>query len=262
MGNRGKNSCISGGVRKIVHADPTRYEHERLNGRDSNDQHPISAITDLEDKLEDIDNTLEEILNPSTLSGLTFDGVKSIYEVGELVDNPLFRWSENGTVVNKVISDDKGLLNENVNEDDDFYQSSVSYQPMTTDSVSWTITADNNLNASLTKLWVHASFNGKNTTGILPTESEILNGAKKLTTSWNDFTVNPLTDGNEYAWFAVDKLQTNKLYTQWFIAVDNYGTISDGNLVKYGGEVTVSGRVYDVYIFSFSSEVKQNIKLS
>jgi hypothetical protein len=109
---------------------------------------------------------------------------------------------------------------------------------------------------------VYATFYGKNTDGDLPTEIEITAGTKKITKTNLSITINPNTEGNEYGWFAVDKTQTGKTYTNWYIAQDNYGTIADGHLVKHGGEVTVNSRTYDVYIYSFSSEVKQNIKLS
>jgi hypothetical protein len=214
------------------------------------------------------DDIFQDLIDPTGISGFTFDGRVAYIAVNTELKNLRFHWNENGSPFNKILRSSEGSLHVYIPDDESEYVDNINtYSYADKFTIHFTLyysgsSDGTRKSVSTNTTWVHPSIVGSNVTGILPTESEILAGSRHNIDSWTGFTVNPNTSGNDYAWFAVDKIQTAKQYTKWYISVDNYGTIEEGNLVKYGGIVVVNGRDMDVYIFSYSSEVRKNIKLS
>ena len=110
--------------------------------------------------------------------------------------------------------------------------------------------------------FIHASYFGKNTTGAIPTATEIKAGTKRIVLTNSYFTNNPNTTDSEFGWFAVPHDQTDKTYTTWFVVVGNDGSIGAGQFIAAPQNVAVDGINYDVYIYNYPSELNANLKLS
>ena len=118
--------------------------------------------------------------------------------------------------------------------------------------------------ASATKRirFIYASYFGKNTTGAIPTATEIKAGTKRIVLTGSFFTNNPNTTDSEFGWFAVPHDQTNKIYTTWYVDALNNAAIGSGEFIEYKNTVDVDGVSYDVYIYGYASALTNNLKLS
>jgi hypothetical protein len=208
-----------------------------------------------------LDNLYNQ-LNPPYLNGFTFVGHRRYLEVGAVISNLLFTWDLFGNSSGVKLTDSKGIMGTVLLASTvDNYQDDETYQMTSKTSVTWHITTqDGALSDSIITDWIYASYNGKNTTGNIPTENEIKAGSKHITPTSSTFTANPHTLPTEYGWFAVEDSQSRN-YTEWYIAEDNYGAIGPLEFIRYGGQVNVDGRNYDLYIYNYPSEMDNNITL-
>jgi len=108
---------------------------------------------------------------------------------------------------------------------------------------------------------IYPSYYGINFTGFTPTEGEILTGGQ-LIAEQVAVTFPLRTDHNQFGWMAVDKEQTNKIYTEWHVDASNMGDVGPTNFIKYDSIVTVNGRQYDIYMFRYQSQLTDDIRLS
>lgn len=214
----------------------------------------IAADTSLEDILIDM-------LIPDRVTVLNYTGYSSPLEVNTDIVNPVFSWTVGGTPTNLVLNDtEEQLVNQAVTGTS--YTSSETYTLDDYGSITWVLSGSNVASTQKTTYFVHPSYMGKNTTGDTPTNSEILAEDKLIVQTTSSISVSPNTDVTEYAWIAVPKLQTNHLYTQWYVTDFNSGSIDNGNFIEYKGEVTVGTVIYYVYMFGNAIDFTDTLKLS
>jgi fibronectin type 3 domain-containing protein len=103
------------------------------------------------------------------------------------------------------------------------------------------------------------SYYGKNSTGVAPNESAILAGTSVPGEVTTEFTATLSTSPSEYGWFAVPNVAD---FTTWYVNIINNGAIGPLEFIDKVGAVTVSGTVYDLYMFNYPSEALDPITLA
>jgi len=198
-----------------------------------------------------IDNVLSNIRYEAT-------NTASFLHVGDSTTITKFLWNVSGTPEGLVLSDSDGQYNSTVTGSQVTMNETYVYNAYK--KLIWTLSSTNADNISRTTYWVEPSYYGSNVTGVVPTSSEILLGTEVLTLTENGITFPINTIVSQYGWIAVENTQTNGIYTDWEISAFNTSKIGDTEFIKYGGNVTVNSVIYNVYIFTYMSQVV-NLKL-
>lgn len=198
-----------------------------------------------------IDNIISDL-------SYTADLPAEFVKVGDTVNITKFTWSIDGAPINLNLSDSDGQYNSPVTGNQITVSEAYTYSSFK--ELTWTLTSSNADSTLRTTHWVETTYYGTNTTGIIPDQTEILAGAELLvlTDDYVDVTLNTII--SEYGWIAVESIQTNKVYSVWEISAFNTSLIGATEFIKYAGDVVVSGSTYNVYMFTYKSQVT-NIKL-
>lgn len=178
--------------------------------------------------------------------------------VGQTLSITTFTWTPKGEPLNLNIADSQGQYNQNVAGSQQTVTESYTYN--TFQKVTWTLSGSNVSSQTFDVYWVEPTYFGVKGTAATPNEAEILLGSNISLLTSESITVPVASSENEYAWIAVDAVQTNKLYSQWEISAFNTASIGSTEFIKYAGDVTVGGNIYNVYMYNYKSEVS-NIKL-
>ena len=220
-----------------------------LNGTDDGDQ----VLTKSE---------IQALYGTNTVSGLSLSNSSSISLVGVSFNPSPITWNEVGTPLNLLLNDTDGqLVNEPVS--DSIYSGSEVYTASDTDTIVWTLSGDNVESITATRYWVWASFWGVNTTGITPTEAQILAGTSLTVRTNSSIDVDMVTASNQFGWVAVDATQS-QTFTEWIVdgSAINRGAIGTGNFIENRGTVSVNGRNYDVYMFDQAKPFNNELTLT
>jgi len=209
-------------------------------------------------KLEDV---LISMLVSIGISNLTYSGYSSLVKCDSTIVNPLFTWSVAGVPTGLTLTDSLGQLSGQV-VTGSAYASIETYSLAEYGTIVWTLDGTNVSSTSKTITFVHESWYGNNTTGLIPTDTEILAGTELLRNNSSYITHNPNTTSNQYGWIAVPQSQTGHDYTAWYVTALNNGGIGSGNFIIKKGTVTVHSDIYDVYMYDYPSELTANLKLS
>ncbi len=111
---------------------------------------------------------------------------------------------------------------------------------------------------------IRKSYYGINTSGLIPTDVQILAEAEQTWITSTSITWNPDTDGEagEYAWVAVPQVQTGHDYTAWYVTSENQDDIGASNFIIKKGTVVVETYTYDVYMYAYPSTLNADLTLS
>jgi len=199
------------------------------------------------------------LLITNTISDLRYQAndISQFLEVGTSITITRFLWTVSGVPENLVLSDSDGQYNSSVTGTQVDVNEVYTYNVYK--ELVWTLSGSNVDDTTKTTYWVEASYYGANSTGSLPTEAQILGGVKVLTLTAGYISVPIDTTNEEYGWIAVPATQTGRIYNEWEVNVNSTADIGANEFIKYGGDVIVSGKTYNVYIYNWKSEVENLI---
>lgn len=109
--------------------------------------------------------------------------------------------------------------------------------------------------------FIYPYFYGKNTTGALLTEAQIIASTKVVALANSTITINPSTANNEFGFIAVEQSQS-KNFTHWKVTELNQGAIGVGEFIEKKGTVQIDAVTYDIYQYNYASELNANLILS
>lgn len=200
------------------------------------------------------------LVYPVELSSLTYSGKVSVIEIDTSIVNPIFTWTYSGTPENLLLSDNNGQMTDQPVTGSS-YSSLLTYIKSTYGSITWTLECDTT-STTTTTTWVYPTYYGKNTTGAIPTDTEIVAGTKSIVITASSVSVNLNTDETQYGWIAVENTQTGSDYTNWYVTALNSGLISSTSFIELKGQVVIGTLTYDVYMFTNPVEFTSTLKLS
>jgi hypothetical protein len=250
---------ISDGI-NMTHWGFVRAENVTYNNINSN-----LNSDEVQGAIDELKDMIDEIITPSAVRNFTFTGYSRYVDINHSFINPIFNWEIIGDPDDLILSDSEGKLPANLDvTGEESYASSATWTLGQGDSVTWQIGGSNIDSVSVSSSAFYRSYWGINTTGNLPTDTEIENGASFLQPTSSSVSAAVVTDA-EYGWIAVEVIQTGSQYTKWYITDTNNGTIGTGDFIKYGGRVHNVGsfdKEYDVYIYNYPSTNNQTIRLN
>jgi len=221
--------------------------------------------SEVQTALDELKSMIDEIITPSQVRNFTFTGYSRYVDINHSFINPIFSWGLVGDPDDLILSDSEGLLPANLDVTGlESYASSATWTLGDGESVSWSISGSNIDTVSITSTAYHRSAWGVNSTGNIPTDTQIESGNHFLQPTNSSVSAGVLTTA-EYGWIAVEVIQTGGSYTKWFISDTNKGDIGTEEFVKYAGRVQNVGsfnKEYDVYIYTYPSTNAQTITLS
>jgi hypothetical protein len=223
---------------------------------------PADEVQTAIDELKDM---IDEIITPSQVRNFTFTGYSQYVDVNHNFVNPIFSWQLVGDPEDLILSDSDGLLPANLDVTGlESYASGTTWALGEGESVTWTINGSNVDTVSISSTAYHRSGWDINSTGNIPTATDIENSNQFLQPTSSSVSAAVITDA-QYGWIAVEVIQTGGSYTKWFISDTNKGDIGASEFIKYGGRVQNVGlfnKEYDVYIYTYPSSNTQTIRLS
>lgn len=120
-----------------------------------------------------------------------------------------------------------------------------------------TLSSTNTPTPTPTSTVVAHVYYGINTTGILPTESQIQSSSSSTADPLTDVTVDwsALTPVPVYCWVAIQNYGSTDLKNYWYVNSINNGAIGGtSNLFTTRTQITVGGRVFNVYITNYQTQ--------
>jgi len=213
-----------------------------------------------------LETILAQLLQPADIYNFTFNGYTSVREVGTTASVTSFTWSVAGTPASLTLSDSKSVMG-NVSVTGTSYSpaAALNYNYSTFTSCTWTLAGTNVANETKTMYWVNPSY-----WGLFPASSSrpdavtVLGGTKLVMRTDSSASFNISNPNSENFWIAVEAGQS-PVYTNWDLAGINSAEIggsSSSSFIKYLGELTVSGKQYDIYVSGYNSKVDTTLILS
>jgi hypothetical protein len=195
------------------------------------------------------------LLTLTSISSLNYqaNNTAAYLEVNTTLSITKFTWTANGSPESLNLLDSVGLINTPVTGDQ--HNVNQSYLRTSFSYIDWFLSGSNVSTISKRTYWVEPSYYGKKVTNSIPTSAEILAGTKVLTLTASEIQVPISTGVTEYGWIAVEVNQTAGTYSEWFITDLNRSLIGPNEFIKKAGSVSVAGKVYDVYMFNYPSQV-------
>lgn len=206
-----------------------------------------------------IENVLQALLTTNSVSSLGYvaNAAGQYLEVGTQLDITKFTWSSVGSPTNMVLTDSEGFSTPVTGVE---HIVSRSYTKNSFSSVLWTLNGSNINPTTKRTYWVERTYYGQNLSGTTPTEAQILAGSSVLSLTSTGITLPLNTSDTQFGWIAVEQTQTGSDYTDWRVTELNKGLIGAGEFIKAPVVVSVNGKNYKVYVFSYASSLN-NITL-
>ncbi|MHA1197748.1 MAG: hypothetical protein ACTSQF_00125 [Candidatus Heimdallarchaeaceae archaeon] len=219
--------------------------------------------------------TAEEVTPPppppgvATIDNLTYLDYVEFVEIGTDVLPSIFQWEITGTPENLILTDNVSQIVDVSVTGTSYNCGAETYNLANKGSVSWRLRGDNVNTIDITTQWIYPAYWGKNITGTLPNETEIKNGTKIISGNLkNEVLFTPNTAITEYGWVAVPTPEAIQ-YISWEVGGSalNAGDIgmmigSTEFILTDINWTVVDGTWYAVYIYSYPSEVSEEIRLS
>ena len=215
-----------------------------------------------------LENIIRDLHYQPDISGFNINAYGSFVEVNTIISDPSFSWTVVNGPVNLLMNDSTGNMVDVLVSGSSHTALGISWTNNVPGTETWSIKADGVSNKTDKVNWVYKSYWGKNTTGIPPTDVEILASvAENTSLSFTDSLIigKPNTTDQEFLWFAVPKdFSGNYLFWEDQADTNNNGGIADINefIRKEVASVSVGGIFYTIYISAYISEVTSDIKLS
>ena len=195
------------------------------------------------------------LLVKTTISNLRYaaNDTTGFIKVGEDLDITRFSWDVVGTPENLYLEDSDGQYSEAVTGNQVGMTETYTYASYK--ELVWTLTSSNTPSITVTNYWVEPSYYNRSSTDTLPTASEILAGVEVLSLTEDGITVPINTVIAEYGWIAVENTQAAGIYSRWWITEFNTAEIKANSFIRYEGNVNVSGKIFNVYMYNYPSQV-------
>jgi hypothetical protein len=211
-----------------------------------------------------IETIIADILaQPVVASNFTFDSFAEVIEVGVNLTITQFTWDMVGTPINLRIADSKGI--NDVAVTGGVHNISWGYNWSIAEDITWTLSADNMDDISVTVKRRSKTYYGKEATAddtlVTITEAKVLAGISTLQENSEEVTVTADTANSEQGFIAVHKAEHGADYTKWFVDNTNFSDILVGEFINPPVDVLVSGKTYRVYRWGYRSPLTNDIKL-
>ena len=197
----------------------------------------------------------KNLLVKTTIYNLRYEAnnTTGFVRVGSDLNITKFQWTIGGEPENLHLQDSDGQYSEDVTGAQITVSETYNYTAFK--KLTWTLSGSNVSSITKNTYWVEPSYYGKNTTGLIPTAGEITAGVEHLSLTEDGITVPINTLISEYGWVAVENTQANGLYSRWWISEFNNADLGPTSFMKYIGNVNVTGKIYNVYIYNYPTQV-------
>ena len=238
----------------------------------SNEVQLSAAIGDDFTTANTVQDVLQELVDPSSVSNLQLSGGGGLVVVETGYIELAFNWNENGSPTDLILDDGDEDVNVDVPVSGGFVSlHNNSFTSLTPKKITWTLRGSNVNSISTYVEWAYPRYVSKSSTVATPTGADIaFTPSNTPIRTTGSVTSTVTTTGAEYGWIAVPE-DGRIPYTTWYIdALNNSSIGSDGSgefiedrgtvevdVLGYGDLVT-----YRVYMYGFASDMQKTITLS